>query len=462
MPSRLAPAVSRPQAAGNPRNRTVTATATAAASLALTLRFAALVLAAVRQGTALPLALDARLASAPARGEAARQLRGAVQDIAYRTLRVLATVDALLALLVDKPLPRASHDLLSCATALLLAPDAPYAVHTVVEQAVTAAGARRETMAHRGLVNAVLRNLLRRKDALLETVNRDEVARWNYPRWWIATVRAAWPDCWQQVLEAGNARAPLTLRINRRHMSAEAYLEHLHTAGIEAFVMGEQGVRLARAMAVERLPGFASGWFCVQDGAAQMAAPLLGAADGMRVLDACAAPGGKTGHLLELADVQVTALELDAKRAQRIDSNLARLGLRAEIIVGDAANPQWWDARPFERILVDVPCSASGIVRRHADIRWLRREADLAALVAQQRRIVSALWPLLAQGGEMLYVTCSIFPAEGEDQAQWFERNLPDAIRLSAPGQLLPTTAAISVETGLDHDGFFFARFLKR
>jgi 16S rRNA (cytosine967-C5)-methyltransferase len=192
----------------------------------------------------------------------------------------------------------------------------------------------------------------------------------------------------------------------------------------------------------------------------------------MRVLDACAAPGGKTGHLLELADIDVTAVESDAQRAARIHENLARLGQRANVIVGDASRPQdWWDGQPFDRILADVPCSASGIVRRHPDIRWLRRETDIARLVNEQRRIVSQLWPLLKPGGILVYVTCSIFPTEGEEQALWFGAQLPDAIRLQAPGQLLPGTKApetASLPTGspsglpTDHDGFYYARFQKR
>jgi 16S rRNA (cytosine967-C5)-methyltransferase len=189
----------------------------------------------------------------------------------------------------------------------------------------------------------------------------------------------------------------------------------------------------------------------------------------MRVLDACAAPGGKTGHLLELADIDVTAVESDAQRAARIHDNLARLGQQANVIVGDASRPQdWWDGQPFDRILADVPCSASGIVRRHPDIRWLRRESDIDALAAEQRRILPALWKTLAPGGELLYVTCSIFPEEGEAQARWFEQAQPDAVRLDAPGQLLPSITGVGPASHamsgseFNHDGFFYARFLKR
>jgi 16S rRNA (cytosine967-C5)-methyltransferase len=219
---------------------------------------------------------------------------------------------------------------------------------------------------------------------------------------------------------------------------------------------------LLKAVHVERLPGFADGVVSVQDAGAQQAALQLDVADGMRVLDACAAPGGKTGHLLELAKIDLVALESDENRARRIGENLQRLGLHAKVTIGDAGDPvaRWWDDRPFDRILADVPCSASGIVRRHPDIRWLRRPEDLPALVREQQRILDALWPLLVPGGVLLYVTCSIFPEEGEDQARWFERSRPDAVRLNALGQLMPTVAHDG--SGPDHDGFFYARFQKR
>jgi 16S rRNA (cytosine967-C5)-methyltransferase len=224
---------------------------------------------------------------------------------------------------------------------------------------------------------------------------------------------------------------------------------------------------------VAELPGFAEGDVSVQDAGAQLAAALLDVAPGQRVLDACAAPGGKTGHLLELADgLDVVALESDPARATRIGENLVRLCQSATVCVGDAAKPDaWWDGRPFDRILADVPCSAAGIVRRHPDIRWLRRAADLKTLAALQRDIVSALWACLKPGGKLVYVTCSIFPTEGETQARWFESHLQDAIRLHAPGQLLPASPDAAPAGGfdpgvsplpLDHDGFFYAVFQKR
>ncbi|WP_050455584.1 16S rRNA (cytosine(967)-C(5))-methyltransferase RsmB [Candidatus Burkholderia verschuerenii] len=463
-------------------------------SLAFVLDGAAQAVGAVRAGSALPAALQA-VASGKAAGA-----RGAIQDIAYRTMRRLALADALLHKLVRKALPPHVSSVIVCAFALLTDDDAhaAYAPFTVVDQAVNAIAARRDIAFAKGLVNAVLRNFLRERDALIAEANRSDVARWNYPQWWIDAVKRGQPDAWQHILEAGNDHGPLTLRVNARHSSVDEYVQRLKAEGIESQAAGLHAVRLATPMPVDRIPGFADGIVSVQDSGAQRAAQLLDARDGMRVLDACAAPGGKTGHILELANVELVALESNADRAKRIDENLTRLKLSAEVTVGDAGDPApWFDGRPFDRILADVPCSASGIVRRHPDIRWLRRPSDIAALVEEQRRILNALWPLVAKGGELLYVTCSIFPEEGEDQARWFGTLHEDAVRLDAPGQLLPTAAhaianeragavqgspdgthaadpgkgeakaarqssSRNAEAFADHDGFFYARFQKR
>ncbi|MBC8745192.1 MULTISPECIES: 16S rRNA (cytosine(967)-C(5))-methyltransferase RsmB [Paraburkholderia] len=450
-------------------------------SLGFALDCAAQAVGAVRLGAALPAALQSVFVAVPEGNAAAA--RGAVQDIAYRTMRRLATAEWLIAKLVKKaPPPHVAH-VLACALALLVddGASAAYTPFTVVDQAVSVIGARQHFAFAKGLVNAVLRNFLRERDALLAAVQADEVARWNYPAWWIDSVKRAWPEAWQSVLAAGNTQGPLTLRVNARHSTVDAYLQELQRQQIAASKAGEYAVTLATPMPVERIPGFSEGVVSVQDAGAQLAARLLGVSDGMRVLDACAAPGGKTGHLLELANIQLVALESDASRARRIGENLRRLKLEAEVRIGDAGNPaQWQDDldQPFERILADVPCSASGIVRRHPDIRWLRRQSDIAALVAEQRRILDALWPLVKSGGELLYVTCSIFPEEGELQAQWFGNQHQDAVRLDAPGQLLPSVARapadpsagshagrpaeFSAGTNSDHDGFFYARFQKR
>ncbi|MGF6965838.1 16S rRNA (cytosine967-C5)-methyltransferase [Paraburkholderia sp. WC7.3g] len=450
-------------------------------SLGFALDCAAQAVGVVRLGAALPAALQSVFVAVPEGNAAAA--RGAVQDIAYRTMRRLATAEWLIAKLVKKaPPPHVAH-VLACALALLVDDEASaaYTPFTVVDQAVSVIGARQHFAFAKGLVNAVLRNFLRERDALLAAVQADEVARWNYPAWWIDSVKRAWPEAWQSVLAAGNTQGPLTLRVNARHSTVDAYLQELQRQQIAASKAGEYAVTLATPMPVERIPGFSEGVVSVQDAGAQLAARLLGVRDGMRVLDACAAPGGKTGHLLELANIQLVALESDASRARRIGENLRRLKLEAEVRIGDAGNPaQWQDDldQPFERILADVPCSASGIVRRHPDIRWLRRQSDIAALVAEQRRILDALWPLVKSGGELLYVTCSIFPEEGELQAQWFGNQHQDAVRLDAPGQLLPSVARapadpsagshagrpaeFSAGTNSDHDGFFYARFQKR
>ncbi|MGF6596238.1 16S rRNA (cytosine967-C5)-methyltransferase [Paraburkholderia sp. GAS448] len=464
--------VSKPPHARGPRLSTLHL---APESLGFALDCAAQAVGAVRLGAALPAALQSVFMSAPEGAAAAA--RGAVQDIAYRTMRRLATAEALVVQLVRKaPPPHVGH-VLACALALLVDEDesAAYTPFTVVDQAVNAIGARREFAFAKGLVNAVLRRFLREREGLLATVHTDDVAHWNYPQWWIDSVQRAWPENWQAILASGNEQGPLTLRVNARRSTVADYLRVLQGHHIAATQTGEHAVRLDVPMSVDRIPGFSEGVVSVQDAGAQIAAQCIGVRDGMRVLDACAAPGGKTGHLLELADIELIALESDASRARRIGENLQRLGLVADVRIGDAGNPEkWYDGQPFDRILADVPCSASGIVRRHPDIRWLRRAADIPALVAEQRRILEALWPLVETGGELLYVTCSIFPEEGELQATWFGSTHQDAVRLDAPGQLLPTAArapaGASAElragqdtaSNSDHDGFFYARFQKR
>jgi len=448
-------------------------------SLGFALDCAAQAVGAVRLGAALPAALSSVFASLSS--SAASAAHGAVQDIAYRTMRRLGIAEWLVAKLTHKaPPPHVAH-MLTCAFALLVDDPqyAAYAPFTVVDQAVEAIGARREFSFAKGMTNAVLRNFLRERDALLAEAAGDPTAHWNYPSWWIDAVRRAWPDAWQHVLSAGNTQGPLTLRVNARRAHVDEYLQSLREHQIGATQAGAHAVRLDTPLPVDKIPGFSEGVVSVQDAGAQLAAQLLDVHDGMRVLDACAAPGGKTGHLLELADLDLVALESDASRAKRIGENLERLGLaaKAKVVIGDAGDPSAWHAASdplFDRILADVPCSASGIVRRHPDIRWLRRASDIPALVEQQRRILSALWPLVKPGGELLYVTCSILPDEGELQAAWFGNNHQDAVRLDAPGQLLPAAARAPADTSAgsragsgtgsnpDHDGFFYARFQKR
>ena len=420
-------------------------------SLAFALDAAARAVAAVIGGRNLDAALAALDLPAAA--------RPAAMDLAYGTLRRHGRGDFFLAHLMTRPLADpAARGLLLVALQRLEA--RPEDAHTTVDQAVTAAAGLARGR-YKALVNGVLRNFLRRRDELLAVAERDETARWQHPRWWLAELRAACPDRWREVAEAGNQRPPMTLRVNRRRAATADFQRALAEAGIEARVLGETGLRLVRPLPVERLPGFAEGLVSVQDWGAQQAAPLLDARAGMRVLDACAAPGGKTAHLLERADLDLTALELDAARAARIGDNLRRLGLAADVKVADCREVDtWWNGRRFDRILADVPCSASGVARRHPDIKWLRRAGDLARFATAQREILDALWRLLAPGGKMLYATCSLFPDENGRQVAAFVARHGDAQRLpmsdndkGCEWQLLPDA---------DHDGFYYALLAKR
>jgi 16S rRNA (cytosine967-C5)-methyltransferase len=424
-------------------------------SLAFALLGAANALARVRAGTALPQSL----AEVFRVYDAAPQARGAMQDIAYRTLRQLGRSETLLGLMTSKaPEPAMLAGLLAAALALLDPADGsepPYEPFTVVDQAVGAAAAHPDFAHAKAMVNAVLRRFLRERAQLVEAALRQPLAQWNYPEWWIAATRAAYPDDWQAILAAGNRQPPLTLRVNRRRIGVGDYLRRLEEAGMAAEQVGDSALRLARAVNVAQVPGFEDGLVSVQDAAAQLAAPLLGLADGMRVLDACAAPGGKSGHILETADVDLTALDVDPRRLQRVGENLERLGLQATLKAGAAQERDWWDGRQYDRILADVPCTASGIVRRHPDIRWLRRKSDTFQLATLSSQILDNLWQMLKPDGKLLFVTCSLWPQESEAQAAAFAaRN--GALRLEAPGQLLPHSGA-----GQDHDGLFYALFHK-
>ncbi|QDQ88313.1 16S rRNA (cytosine(967)-C(5))-methyltransferase RsmB [Alcaligenaceae bacterium SJ-26] len=395
-------------------------------------------------------------------------LRPATQDICFHVMRSQGWAQAVRTRLVPRKPPSKELDALLLTALSLLAEGAQgaeagprYAPHTVVDQAVRAASADRRMAPAKGMVNAVLRRFLRERDEV--QVDLPDEARWNFPRWWIARMQRAYPDTWQSLLQEANRQPPMTLRVNRRRTARTDLLARFEAAGSEASALGESGVLMAQPLPVARIPGFQEGWWSVQDLGAQMAAPLLGVRDGMRVLDACAAPGGKTAHMLELADVRMTALDADAGRLARVGQNLDRLGLMSphvDLRAADAADPDaWWDGEPYDAILADVPCTASGIVRRHPDIRWLRRREDVARTAALQQRIVDALWQTLAPGGQLLYATCSVFPEEGEAQAQAFAIGHADAVRLDAPGQLLPLPE--QGQSRALHDGFFYALFAK-
>ncbi|MEO5844624.1 MAG: 16S rRNA (cytosine(967)-C(5))-methyltransferase RsmB [Caldimonas sp.] len=407
---------------------------TAALPLARLLGHAADAVGAVRAGQS----LNDALARCPV------PARPGTQALAFHALRWLGAAEVVRRRLAPKAPPPEVESLLLVALALLWpAGDPPYAEHTLVDQAVAATTRRAPRSA--GFVNAVLRRFGREREAIVAAALADPLARYNHPAWWLDRLRADWPDRWSKVAEADNVHPPMTLRVNVRRTSVAAYLESLAAHGVEALAVGAAAISLLRPVPVTQLPGFADGLVSVQDANAQRAAPLLLAAPlapGARVLDACAAPGGKTAHLLELADLDLLAIDRDAGRLARVDSTLARLGLRAETRVGDATAPaRWWDGQPFAAILLDAPCSASGIVRRHPDVRWLRRASDLPVLAATQARLLDALWPLLAPGGRLLYVTCSVFRQEGSAQIDAFLQRAEDAALAASPpspGQLLP------------------------
>ena len=426
-------------------------------------QIAAIAISNVLAGRNLTLALPDALNAYP---NATPQQRGAAADLSYGTLRFYGEVNAYLVKLLEKPLSNAHI------TALLLV--AIYQlIHdkagdfTVVNQAVKAAGDAKPRWA-KGLVNGILRNFLRQKDQLAIALKQDEVAIYSYPQWWITKLKTQYPNDWAHILGTGNTHPPMSLRVNAKKTSAKEYVQFLSSQTIEAEQVGEYAVILQQPIPVEKIPGFADGVVSVQDYGAQMAAVLLDLAHDMQVLDACCAPGGKTGHILELAGVhlrgvQLTALDNDATRLSRVESNLQRLALTAKLITADAAT--FASPQLFDRILADVPCTASGIVRRHVDIKWLRRESDIASFCKQQAAILANLWQLLAKGGKLLYVTCSIFNEENQQQIDAFLQKHIDAKQLpllitlerenniqQSNGQLIPNS---------HHDGLFYALLQK-
>ena len=443
-------------------SKTVSTSSTPSLPLWQLLSGCADVVAAVRQGQSMTDALADRKATE----------RPGVQALSFAVMRRLGTAQALRTRLVPKaPQPWVDALLLS---ALSLACGTEYNAHTLVDQAVEAA--KRRAKPASGLVNAVLRRFLREEAALMASLEDDPVAHFNHPAWWIKRLQKDWPEHWQAILMANQEQPPMTLRANLRHGSTAAYRARLIEAGLlpdDAPVLADapdqpQPIVLPHGVPVQRLPGFDQGDVSVQDAAAQIAAPLLVYAGGRklpagaRVLDACAAPGGKTAHLLELADLDVTALDADPERLVRVTETLQRQGLQARTVAADASQPnRWWDGQPFDAILLDAPCSASGIVRRHPDVRWLRRDTDIAALARTQDAILNALWPLLKPGGHLLYCTCSVFKTEGQDRIDAFLQRTADAQALPAPGHLLPVVEYLD-PTGQDRgDGFFYALLTK-
>ncbi|MGY6553628.1 MAG: 16S rRNA (cytosine(967)-C(5))-methyltransferase RsmB [Wenzhouxiangella sp.] len=372
--------------------------------------------------------LDARFAEYAELDEA--RDRALARRLVHLLMRDWPSANGLVGLLLERQPARRDrlvHFILALAVAELREAREP--PHAVVHSAVEAA--RLGGLRHlSGLVNGVLRTYLRQADELARRLPQDAVHQYGYPAWLIEHLRRDWPQQWEQMLAAGNQAPPLWLRVNRRHWSRETARVSLAGADIEAEAPPdlEDALRLAHRVAIRDLPGFADGSLSVQDGAAQLAADYLQLEPGQRVLDACAAPGGKAAHILERADVDLTAVELDAERLVRTEATLQRLKLSARLVQGDAADPEaWWDGQGFDRILIDAPCSATGVIRRHPDIRWLRRPADINHLVELQRRLLTALWPLLKPGGILVYVTCSILKAENVRQAQHFVETHADA-----------------------------------
>ena len=399
--------------------------------------------------------LSAALQAAPG---LAPQQRAALQDLSYGTLRFYGQLVRVLEKLLHKPL-QDEHLRCLLLVALYQLQYGKSAPHAVVDHAVRAV--RKHNAAASGLVNAVLRNFMRNRDALLAAAASSEEGRYSYPQWWIDALKAQYGERAEAILLAGNQHPPMTLRVNCRRTTPAAYLTLLAQHDIQASLIEPGAVLLTRPLPVDKLPGFFDGLVSVQDAGAQYAGHLLDVHDGMRVLDACAAPGGKSAHLLELAQIEMIALDNDAQRLERVRENMQRLHLHAHLQGGDAAQPDaWWDGRPFQRILADVPCSATGVVRRHPDIKWLRRQSDIMGFAQQQQYILCALWRLLARDGKLLCATCSVFAQENQHVISEFLQQHDDAqqLPLSAPdldaapnlieGQLLPDD---------QHDGFFYA-----
>lgn len=421
-------------------------------------------LAALKAGRSLTEALDA----------CPDPLRAGTQALAFAAVRAHARTGALVRHMLPRaPQPVVEGLLRAALTQLLPGADA-YPAHTLVNQAVQAC--KRAVPGQAALVNAVLRRFQREQGALLERIAANPEVAYEHPQWWIDALQRDWPAHWQALLQAAQQPPPLALRVNRRQGDAEAYAKRLADAGLQSrplSALTPEGLVVEPPCPVQRLPGFSEGAASVQDGAAQLAAPLLwdGAGNlpplpaGARLLDACAAPGGKTGHILEcVPTLDLTALDQDAGRLERVRENLSRLRLNARLIAGNARRPaDWWDGVPYDRILLDAPCSATGVIRRHPDIKLLRRDTDITALAREQQALLSSLWPLLRPGGRLLYATCSVLRQENEQVVAAFLASQPDAGELpiaanwgralSHGRQILPGEA--------DMDGFYYAVLVK-
>ncbi|KQT62451.1 MULTISPECIES: 16S rRNA (cytosine(967)-C(5))-methyltransferase RsmB [unclassified Pseudomonas] len=394
--------------------------------------------------------------------------RGFTQDLAFGTARWQPRLSALAEKLLQKPFKAADADveaLLLVGLYQLLYTRVP--AHAAIGETVGCADKLKKPWA-KGLLNAVLRNAQRESETIFAELERDPVVRTAHPRWLQKSLKAFWPEQWEAICAANNAHPPMILRVNRRHHSRDAYLALLGETGIAATpcVYSRDGIVLEAAADVRSLPGFAEGWISVQDEAAQLAADLLDLAPGQRVLDACCAPGGKTCHILEAepALAGVVAVDLEAKRLVRVKENLERLGLDAELIAADGRDiDKWWDGKPFQRILLDAPCSATGVIRRHPDIKLTRQPDDITALAQLQGELLDAMWKTLEVGGILLYATCSTLPTENTEVIAAFLARTPGARELdlaTAAGIKQPHGRQLLAQQG-GHDGFYYAKLIK-
>ncbi len=388
-----------------------------------------------------------------------------VRLLAYGVLRELTALQWIASRLMDKPLAATDNVLTLILVGIYQLRTLKTPPHAAINETVDALQALRKPQM-RGVVNAVLRRYTREAAKLETELPRAPATRTSHPQWLVDRIKTDWPQQWEAVLQANNLQGPMSLRVNRRRMPRDEYLKRLGEMNIAASTAGgaPDAVVLAEARSVERVPGFNSGQVSVQDVSAQLAVELLDLKDDHRVLDACAAPGGKTAHMLERADVEVIALDSDGTRLLRVDENLQRLKLKAQIVAGDGGEPaRWWDKYKFDRILLDAPCSGTGVIRRHPDIKWLRRDTDIPALQQQQLRLLKALWPLLKSGGRLVYATCSVLRDEGDEVIKRFKL-------LHADAQLQKIDASWGESTefgrriapGGAHDGFYYAVLSKR
>ena len=421
------------------------------------------VVAQVLEGRSLATILAPALTVLPA------QERGFAQELCYGALRWGPRLQALVDRLLRKPLRERDRDVLA-----LLWIGLYQLLYTRVPEYAAVAGTADASRDLKkpwavALVNAVLRGFLKRRDALLTEVDGDETARTAHPAWWLERLSGARPAEWRSIVAANNQRPPMTLRVNRLHISREAYLQQLAEAGLPGTPAPytDTGIVLEKPVEVAQLPGFSEGLVSVQDAAAQLAAILLDPQPGERILDACAAPGGKTCHLLELQPglAELVAVDRDETRMARVKDNLQRLGLQARLVVEDVGNvSRWWDGKPFDRILLDVPCSGSGVIRRHPDIKYLRRPEDIAVLAVEQQHLLATLWPLLKHGGMLLYVACSVLSEENEQQVQGFLRRHSDAKErpLAASWGQAVQCGRLILPGADGMDGFYYALLKKR